>query len=801
MSLTTSLYGLGRGAARRRFLVLGVWIVVAGGIFALGRSIGPAFLDDFRIPGSEGQRATDVLMARFPEQAGATATIVFRARTGTLADPAAMAAVKQTLARAAELPHVVAVDDPTKTGGEAGVSRDRTIAFSTVHYDEGISELGRAGADRLTQVGGPAREAGLEVEFGGPLVEYTHLPETGSAEVVGITVAVIVLFIAFGSVVAMGLPIVTALLGLGTSLAIMWLLSRVVNVPTLTPTLATMLGLGVGIDYALFIVTRFREGLARGLAVEEAVGRAVATAGQAVLFAGCTVMVAIWGLWVSGLPFIGLIGSVASIAVLVAVVAALTLLPALLGFLGRRIDSLGVGWLRRRGEVNHRGVWARWARIVATHPWRSLVAGLVVIGALMVPMFSMRLGLEVGIAGKGSTQARAAALIDRGFGRGVNGPLLLVAELPRSGDGDAVQGIADAVSADPDVMMMTKPAVSADGTTAVMTAIPWSGRADQETSDLVSRLREQILPPLERQTGATVLVGGATAVFMDLSHRVTSRLLPLIATVVAMSFLLLLLVFRSLLVPIKAAVLNGLSICAAYGAVVAVFQWGWGAGLLSLDGTVSIISFVPMVMFAILFGLSMDYEVFLLSRIREEYLVDRDTVESVATGIRSTARVITSAALVMIAVFLSFVLNESSTVKMIGFGLAVAVLVDATIVRIVLVPATMVLLGHANWWLPRRLNRLLPHLDIEGEGALPATEPLEQAQGQGGGEGDGGRSGKGVRERSLARRWGRLVSGPGEIQSELHGLSRGGSAADGLDLPALLCELPGAETDDRDADP
>ncbi|MEW6059641.1 MAG: MMPL family transporter [Actinomycetota bacterium] len=723
MSLTTSLYRLGRGAARQRFFVLGAWIVVAGGIFAAGRIVGPAFFDDFQIPGSEAQRASDELMARFPEQAGATATIVFHAKTGTLTDEESLAAIRQTLTNAADEPYVFAVDDPTKTGGEAGVSHDGTVAFSTLHYRKGISELGRPAADRLSRVVEPARDAGLQVELGGPLVEFTHLPETRSAEVVGIAVAVVVLFIAFGSVVAMGLPIATALLSLGVSLAIVWLLSRVGDIPTLTPTLATMLGLGVGIDYALFIVTRFREGLGRGLEVEEAVGRAVATAGQAVLFAGFTVMVAIWGLWVSGLPFIGLIGSVASVAVLMAVLAALTLLPALLCFLGRRIDSLGITWLRKRAQVNHRGVWARWARVVATHPWRSLVGGLVVIAALMVPLFGMRLGLEVGIAGKDSTQARAAELIARGFGPGVNGPLLLVVELPGS-DETAVQAIADAVSADPSVMMMTKPAVSIDGTTAVLTAIPWSDRSSEMTSDLVSRLREQILPPVERQTGTTVLVGGATAVLMDMSNRVTSRLLPLIAAVVAMSFILLLLVFRSILVPVKAAILNGLSICAAYGAVVAVFQWGWGGGLLGLEETVSIVSFIPMVMFAILFGLSMDYEVFLLSRIREEYLVDRDTVESVAAGIRSTARVITSAALVMIAVFLAFVLNESSTVKMIGFGLAVAVLVDATIVRIVLVPSTMVLLGHANWWLPRWLDRVLPHFDIEGEGALPPIEPL-----------------------------------------------------------------------------
>jgi putative drug exporter of the RND superfamily len=725
VSLTSLLYRAGRGAVRRRWVVLGAWVAVAGGIFVAGRIVGPAFLDDFRIPGSEAQEAHDVLRERFPERAGATATVVFHAKAGTLADPASMATIKRTLISIAFQPHVVAIDDPTKPGGQAGVSADRTIAFTTVYYDGNISEMGLPAADRLEEAVVPAREAGLQVELGGPLVEFTHLPEPRGSEIVGLAVAVIVLFVAFGSAVAMGIPIVTALIGLGMSLAIVWLLSRLGDIPTLTPTLATMLGLGVGIDYALFIVSRYREGLGRGLSVEEAVGRSIATSGQAVLFAGFTVMVAIWGLWVSGMPFIGLIGSVSSIAVAVAVIAALTLLPAMLGFIGRRIDAWGIRWLRTRADVNHQGVWSKWARTVGTHPWRSLLAGLAIVGLLMIPMFAMRLGLDVGVAGKDSTQARAADLIEQAFGPGVNGPLLLVVEPPQAGDTTAVQAVAIAVAADPNVMMLTEPAVSSDGATAVVTAIPRTGRGSQQTSDLVTRLRETTLPPIEQQTGATVLVGGATAMFIDLSDRVAGRLPYLIATVIALSFVLLFLVFRSILVPVKAAILNALSIAAAYGVVVAVFQWGWGLPLLGLDQTVPIVSFVPMVMFAILFGLSMDYEVFLLSRIREEYLVDRDTIESVAAGIRSTARVITSAALVMIAVFLSFVLNESSTVKMIGLGLATAVLIDATVVRMVLVPATMVLLGHANWWLPTWLDRIVPHLEIEGETGLPPVEPRE----------------------------------------------------------------------------
>ena len=725
MSLTTGLYRLGRGAARRRWLVFGTWLVVVVAIFASGRILGPAFVNDFRIPGAESQRAMDELRARFPAESGVTATVVFHARTGTLADPRTIATIRRTLTRVAPLDHVVGVDDPLEPGGMAGVSADRRTAFTTVHYRGSLSDLGRSAADALSAAVAPARSGDLEVETGGPLVSYTHLPEIRGSEVIGLMAAVIVLFIAFGSVVAMGLPIVTALMGLATSLAIVWLLSHLGEIPTLTPTLATMLGLGVGIDYALFIVTRHREGLQRGLAVDEAAGRAIATSGQAVLFAGGTVVIAIWGLWIAGMPFIGLIGTFSSIAVAIAVLAALTLLPALLGVVGLGIDRFGIARLRRGSRPDGSGVWSRWAETVARHPWRALVAGLVVIATLMVPLFAMRLGFEVGISGSGSTQVRASRLISRGFGPGMNGPLVVVLEQPASVGKDAAAAAASAIANDPDVAIVLPPDISADRRVAVLTVIPRSGPSSAATGDLVRRLREDVLPSVEGGSGVTALVGGETALLIDLASRVAGRLPALIAAVVGLSFILLLLLFRSVLVPLKAAVLNGLSICAAYGVVVAVFQWGWGASALGLASTVRIVSFVPMVMFAILFGLSMDYEVFLLSRIREEYLVDHDTVKSVATGIRVSARVVTSAALVMIAVFLSFLLTESMTVKMIGFGLAIAVLVDATVVRIVLLPSAMVLLGDANWWLPRWLDRLLPHLELEGERSLRPVEPGE----------------------------------------------------------------------------
>ena len=724
MSLSLLLYRLGRWAVRRRRVVLTVWVVGALALFGAGRALGSGFADDWRVPGTEAQRAHDLLVERFPAVSGTDATVVFHAREGDLRGAAAGMAISDTLDAVAALPHVVAVERPGEPASRAGISADGRTAFATAHYDLDAATLGEPAIEELDAAVVAARDAGLQVELGGPLVETGREREPGGSEAIGLGVAVIVLLFAFGSVVAMGLPIVTAVLGLLGGMSVVMLVALAIDVPTVAPTLAAMIGLGVGIDYALFIVTRYRQHLAQGHRVEDAAGRAMATAGQAVLLAGATVIVAILGLWIAGIPFVELLGSAAAIVVAVAVLAAMTLLPALLGFAGRSIDRFRVPGMRPTTDDDRVGGWTRWGRHVATRPWRHLVLSTVILAILALPMLSMRLGqVDAGTAPPDTTQRRAYDLMAGAFGPGSNGPLLLTVELATPRDAVALEAISAALVADPDVAGVRPAVLSPDGRTAVMVAIPRSAPQEEATTDLVHRLRDDTLPSAVEGTGARVHVGGQTATYIDLADKVAGALPLFIGAVIGLSFLLLMLVFRSILVPLKAALMNVLSIGAAYGVVVAIFQWGWGKGLVGLEETVPIVSFVPMMMFAILFGLSMDYEVFLLSRIREEYLRDGDDLRSVVDGLAHTARVITSAALIMVAVFLSFLLNDDPTVKMVGVGLATAVAVDATIVRIMLVPSTMVLLGKANWWLPTWLDRILPRLDVEGETGLPPADP------------------------------------------------------------------------------
>jgi RND superfamily putative drug exporter len=513
----------------------------------------------------------------------------------------------------------------------------------------------------------------------------------------------------------MGLPLAIALFGLGLSMLLLTLAAAVVDVPSNTPILASMIGIGVGIDYALFVVTRHREHLHEGMTVTESAARATATAGQAVIIAGGTVVIAILGLAISGIPVVTLMGMGAALVVAVMVVATITLLPALLGFAGHGIDRFRV-FRTRTDRADTISVWSRWGAAVARRPWPFLVASLAFLLLLAAPLLSIRFGqTDAGNAAEDSTQRQAFDITAEAYGPGVNGPLLLAVE---SGDEAVLAAVTEAVADEPNVLFVAPPRVAPGGDAAIVTVIPGTGPQQEGTSQLIHHLRDDVLPTVD----TPVHVGGLTATFVDMSDQVANRLPWFIGAVVGLSFLLLMLVFRSVLVPLKAALMNLLSIGAAYGVIVAVFQWGWGKSLVGLEDTVPIVAFVPMMMFAILFGLSMDYEVFLLSRVREEYLQTGDNTGSVISGIASTARVITSAALIMICVFLGFVLGGDPIIKMMGLGLATAVLVDATIVRVILVPATMRLLGDANWWLPGWLDRILPHLDVEGGHGLPEPE-------------------------------------------------------------------------------
>jgi len=511
-------------------------------------------------------------------------------------------------------------------------------------------------------------------------------------------------------------------------------------VSTVAPTIASMVGLGVGIDYALFIVTRHRENLRQGMTVEESVGRAIATSGAAVLFAGITVVIAISGLAIAGIPAVTVMGLLAGLTVAVMVAVALTLLPALLGFAGHKINALRLPGTRASAGIDGGGresMWHRWGRQVSAHPWRYLVLGVVVLGLASAPVLSLRLGWpDNGSQSDSLTTRRAYDLLADGFGDGFNGPLLLSVELDES-DGTAVLGtLEQALADDPGVEDVAPAQVNEAGTAAAIRVVPATSPQDEATTDLIHHLRGEVVPAALADSGTTgtaVHVGGATAMFIDMSDRITSRLPWFIGAVILLSVLLLTVVFRSIAVPLKAAVMNLLSIGAAYGVIVAVFQWGWGRALFGVDEAVPIVSFLPMMLFAILFGLSMDYEVFLLSRIREEYLARRDNDSAVIEGIAATARVITSAALIMISVFAAFALSNDPTVKMFGLGLATAVLVDATVVRVVLVPATMRLLGDWNWWLPGWLDRILPRFDIEGTAGLPTPELEVDVAGPGSG--------------------------------------------------------------------
>jgi putative drug exporter of the RND superfamily len=716
----TLLYGLGRTAVRRRRLFTLAWVLVAIGIFVVAQARGGGSSERFDVPGVEAQQALDMLEDRFPSEAGTSAQLVFAADSGTLSDPNAAAAVDRALADVAAQPDVGRVDELRR-------SPDGRIAFADVQYKRPTTEIRTEAFDRLEATAEGVNDAGVvQMELGGDLpTEASQEPPAGQ-EFVGVIAAVIILLVAFGSIIAMGLPIGTAIVGLLTSLGLFTLLASFIDVSDIAPTLGTMIGLGVGIDYALFIVTRHREHLQQGMTVEEAAGRSVATSGSAVVFAGLTVVIAILALAIAGIPAVTVMGVAVAIAVLVMVAIALTLLPALLGFAGHKIDRVTLPFLRGRSAAAAAGretIWHRWGRQVSAHPWRYLLASVALLGLLTVPLFSLRLGMtDNGTSPESLTTRRSYDLLAEGFGPGFNGPLVLSAELDGASP-ESLEPLASAIDNDPGVESVAPIQPNGDGSAAVLRVIPETSPQDSATSDLVHRLRDDVIPSATAgMNDVEVYVGGQTALFVDLSDQLAARLPFFIGAVLVVSVLLLMVVFRSIAVPLKAAAMNLLSIGAAYGIIVAVFQWGWLQGMFGVEETVPIVSFMPMMLFAILFGLSMDYEVFLLSRVREEYLKRRDNEAAVVEGISATARVITSAALIMISVFAAFILSDDVVVQMFGLGLATAVFVDATIIRLVLVPATMKLLGDWNWWLPAWLDRLLPRLDIDGESALPAPE-------------------------------------------------------------------------------
>ncbi|MGC0334679.1 RND superfamily putative drug exporter [Streptomyces sp. SAI-170] len=726
--LSKALLRLGASAARHPWRVIAAWLIAATLAVLAAVAFGGRTADSMTAPGLDSQRAAELIERAGTGQEGMTAQVVVTPLGDGATffdDDGARTALTRLRAEVKRLPHVLGTSDPAgalDTGGDTAVrgglvSADGRIAVVRVQYPD-QSRLSAEDLDALVDLGDRLRaELPLRIEMGGSLFYAFSDPDGGASELIGLLAAAAILFLAFGSLVAAALPIGMAVFGLTVGVATMTVLAGVTEVPTFAPVLGSMVGLGVGIDYALFVLARHREYLARGLDLQAAAGRAVATAGRPVVFAGGTVVVSILGMAVANVPFMTVGGLAVSIVVLTMVLASVTLLPAFLGAAGPRLARAGRIGRALQGRLAprrysaagaaHAAGWRRWIGHVSRHPVPYAVgaAGLLLTATLPV------LGLRVGLPDDGSlpqsrTERRSYDLVAEGFGPGTNGPLVIAAD--PSGDRGVVDRLVGAVAADPGIASVAPTHIDRASGIATLVVFPTTSPQDKATADTIARLRTEVLPTAIGQGPARAHVGGAAASLSDVGRRTSQRLPVFVAAVLAMSFLLLMLVFRSILVPLKAVLLNLLSIGASYGIMVAVFQWGWGGALIGLEATVPIVSFIPMFLFAILFGLSMDYEVFLLSRVREEYLRTGDNGTAIVEGVSRTARIITSAALIMVAVFLSFAVADDPSTKMFGLGLATAIFIDATVVRMVLVPATMTLLGRTNWWLPKWLDRMLP---------------------------------------------------------------------------------------------
>ncbi len=714
---------LGNWCTTHRKTVILSWIAALLAVGFAASSAGSSFSENFELPSSDSQRAVELLEDRFPAQSGETATIVFRA-SGGIESPQVRRRMSAAFAEIEEVPHVSGVSSPYE--GAGAVSKDGEIAYATVQFDEHGEEIGKENVERVADIAQGADGAGLQVELGGQPIEEMRQEEGDASFAIGLLAAVFILLLTFGSAVAMGLPILTALFALGVGLSLVTLGTHVFATANFAPQLAAMIGLGVGIDYALFILTRFRNGLDEGLEPQPAAVRAIDTAGRAVLFAGTTVIISLLGMLLLGVTFLYGVAIAAALAVLMTMIAALTLLPALLAIAGRRVDRWRIPGLGKRRPLDELQLsrWYRWSETIQRHPVVAMLlsGGLLVI--LCIPALSLRLGSsDAGSDPAGTTTRQAYDLLATGFGPGFNGPFQVVAELPGKGEDAVLVELRREIAGHAGVAFVTPPALNPARDVGVIQVYPTSSPQSEATTELLEALRRDVIPPVARSTGASVYVGGITAIFEDFGEVLTEKLPLFIGVVVLLSALLLMAVFRSILVPLKAMLMNLLSIGAAFGIVVAVFQWGWLGGMIGLEGTGPIESFLPVFLFAIVFGLSMDYEVFLMSRIHEEWEASHDEQRAVTRGLALTGRVITAAAAIMVTVFASFMIGEDRIIKLFGLGLSTAVLIDAVVIRTVLVPSIMQLFGPKAWWLPGWLDRLIPRLHVEPpEMAEPVPE-------------------------------------------------------------------------------
>ncbi|MDX3455917.1 MMPL family transporter [Streptomyces sp. ME02-8801-2C] len=708
---------LARWCVRHRLVVLLIWLAAFAGVSAAAAVMGSAYSNDYEAPGTESGRATQLLEKGFPGLGGDTDTVVWHTTAGTVRAADVEQAMTGTLDRIADLPGVASVDSPYEGRGASRISADGRTAYATVTFDRSAEDIGKGEAQAVVDAAEAVRADGLQVELGGSAIALTESSGGHLAEAVGVVVAAVVLFLAFGSLAASLLPIATALVSVGTAYAGIVLLGHAMTVADFAPMLGMLIGLGVGIDYALFIVTRHRRGLKRGLPVTEAAVNAVTTAGRAVVFAGATVCIALLGMLILRLGFLNGVAIAASLTVILTVAASVTLLPALLSFIGSRALSR-----RERRRLAERGpepelptgFAARWSAFVERHPKVLGAAALVVIALLALPTLALHLGTsDQGNNPKSTTTRQAYDLLAHGFGPGVNGPLTLVTPVSDAEDKLILDNLAATLRTTEGVASASPVTYSPSGATGYLTVVPESSPQSARTSDLVERLREQVLPRAETGTSLDLHVGGVTASYDDFADVIIGKLPLFVGVVIGLGCLLLLLAFRSIGIPLKAAAMNVAAVASAFGVVVAIFQWGWGSELLGLGSAGPIEPFLPVIMVSVLFGLSMDYQVFLVSRMYEEWLETGDNRRAVRVGLAETSRVINSAAVIMISVFLAFVLSGDRVIAMFGIALAAAVALDAFVLRTLLVPALMHLLGGANWWLPRWLDRRLPRISIE----------------------------------------------------------------------------------------
>ena len=739
---------VGRWCAKRHWQVIVAWVIILGALIGLRSVFGGHFENNYTVTGSESAQGLSVLKKEFPAQGGYAGQIVFHAPTGSVATQTN--AVNTAMANVAKLPHVLNAVSPFAVPNSPQVAKNGTTAYGNVSWDVVPPSLDTAYLHQLDNAVAPARTAGLQVEYGGGAGQIGQTTDDKASEIIGLSCALVLLLFMFGSVVAAVMPLLSALFSVFAGLALVGLLAAAITFPTTAPTVATLLGLGVAIDYGLFLMARHREQLDHGVPVIKSAGRATATSGAAIVVAGGTVVVSILGLYVSGVPFVGAMGLASAIVVAVAMLAALTLMPAFMGVAKQNVRAIKDRRAAKRAtrgnldeataaarlakltaasdEAHENSAFARWGRKVSNRPWPWAIAATGVLVVLAIPLFSLRLGqLDAGTNPTSESIRRAYDLIATNFGPGANGPLTVVVQLPSGNSPQANQTLLantqSTLSKTPGVAAVAPPSVNSANTTAVINVVPTTSPQDAATTKLANDLRDTVLPTVPAKT----YVVGTTAGYIDFTAKIAKRMPWLILTVVLLAFVLLTVAFRSIVIATKAAILNLLSVAAAYGVVVAIFQWGWGSSLINIHEKLPIPAFVPMLMFAIVFGLSMDYEVFLISRVHEAWTKTGDAHRSVAIGIGSTARVITTAAGIMIVVFTSFVLDPDPTVKMLAIGMAAAVLIDASIIRMILVPAVMSLLGRHAWWIPRWLDRIMPNLDIEGSAHLARVSQQEEA--------------------------------------------------------------------------